>query len=199
MKNAPTIVSTIFISTVIAPVSAKTIDNWYVGSLYTEQKISLSPVSRDFNTAGIIVGYQYNNYMAVETRFSKGTSGNTFNVSLGGFPAESFDTDINYQTSLLIKVSYPLTDRFGIYATSGYSKTKIDQNGTFDSGDILTDVNTAKHSYTESGLIYGLGFDYKVSNSVRFFIDYNILSEFNPNPAISADWKSINIGFNYAF
>jgi opacity protein-like surface antigen len=202
MKKTTSLALTILVFTYISPVLATENSSWYVGGLYTAQKISLSTTGRDFNTAGIVAGYQYNNYFALETRFSKGTSGNTFNYDFRDFPDESFDTDIDYQATILIKASYRFTEKFNIYATTGYSKTKIDQeilDPTVDSEGMLIGVNTSKFTFTESGFTYGLGLNYKVTNNVNLFVDYLILPNWEPFSTNSENWDSINIGFNYTF
>ena len=52
---------TIIVSTYIFPVLATENNSWYIGGLYSALDLSgLSGDSRDFNTAGITAGYQYN-------------------------------------------------------------------------------------------------------------------------------------------
>jgi opacity protein-like surface antigen len=202
MKKETTLALTIILSNYITPVMATENNSWYVGGLYTAQEISLPMAGRDFNTAGIVAGYQYNNYFSLETRFSKGTSGNTFNYDFRDFPDEGFDTDIDYQATILIKALYPLSEKFNIYATTGYSKTKIEQeilDSTVDSEGMLIGVNTSKFAFTESGITYGVGLNYKVTNNVDLFFDYLILPNWGPLSTNSENWNSINIGFNYVF
>lgn len=195
-------VLTILVSSYISPVLAVEQSSWYVGGLYTAQKISMPTAGRDFNTTGIVAGYQYNNYLSLETRFSKGISGNTFNYNFRDFPDKSFDTDIDYQATILIKASYPFTEKFTIYATSGYSKTKIEQellDPTVDSEGMLIGVKTSNVTFTESGFTYGLGLNYKVTTNVNLFVDYQILPNWQTFSINSEDWDSVNIGINYKF
>lgn len=62
---------TMLVSTYTSTVCAD--NSWYLGASYNAQAISLN--DRDFNTAGVVAGYKYNQYFAIETRFSSGTSG----------------------------------------------------------------------------------------------------------------------------
>ena len=199
-KIIPLVLATIA-STYISPVSATEDNSWYIGSYYTAQKISQPSTGRDFSTAGLILGYQYNNYFSLETRFSKGVSGNTFNYGFRDFPDNNFDTDIDYQTSLIIKASYPIFEKANIYATTGYSKTKIEQD-ILDpdvSSGMLVGVNVSNYSFTENGFTYGVGVNYTATKNINLFVDYHILPESKSHLVGSESWDSISIGFNYLF
>jgi outer membrane autotransporter protein len=63
----------------------------------------------------------------------------------------------------------------------------------------LIGVNTSKFVFTESGITYGVGLNYKVTNNVDLFFDYLILPNWEPLSTNSENWNSINIGFNYVF
>ncbi|MCW8834475.1 MAG: porin family protein [Colwellia sp.] len=202
MKKTILLALTILTSTYVSPILATENNSWYIGGVYTAQKISLPSAGRDFNTVGIVAGYQYNNYLSLETRFSKGTSGNTFNYDFRDFPDEGVDTDIDYQVSVLIKASYPINEKFDVYVTTGYSKTKIEQeilDSIVNAEGLLIGVNTSNFTFTESGLTYGLGLKYNVTNSVNLFVDYQILPNWEPFSTNSESWDSINVGFNYEF
>tara|TARA_R110001583_G_scaffold97545_1_gene242401 strand:- start:771 stop:1382 length:612 start_codon:yes stop_codon:yes gene_type:complete len=203
MKKTIPLALTILVSTYISPILATENNSWYIGGLYTAQDLSgLSPDSHDFNTAGIIGGYQYNEYISFETRLSKGVSGSEFNFGFRGGELDDSTSDIDYQGSILIKASYPVTDTFNFYATAGYSKTKIDQKNVIailDSDFIALGSNTYNVSFSENGFTYGLGLNYKVSDKFIIFTDYQILPDWEPSFTHSENWNNINIGFNYAF
>ncbi len=71
MKNLLPLAFTILTSTYASSANAE--NSWYLGALYNAQEISIH--GSDFNAAGVIAGYQYNKYFALETRLSTGISG----------------------------------------------------------------------------------------------------------------------------
>ena len=175
-------------------------NSWYLGALYNAQEISIH--GRDFNAAGVIAGYQYNKYFALETRLSTGTSGYS---SFYGTPEEpwgSYSEDIDTQASLLIKASYPIFNSFKLYGVAGYTNTKIEINGLGqhnDSEGNITENYPYKHTESESGFSYGLGLDYQINAQFSVFIDYQVLPDFEPNSNFSKSWESTTIGVNYFF
>lgn len=219
MGKAISLVVTIITSTYISPILASENNSWYIGGLYTAQDFSaqyspnfsgLSSDSRDFKTAGIIGGYEYNDYISFETRFLKGVSESKHNFNWRGIAIDDSTSDIDYQGSILIRMSYPVTDEFNIYATSGYSKIKIDRKNIIagvDSNFTVVGSRTYNDSFTESGFTYGLGLSYNASDKFNIFIDYQILPDWEPSYLDLEDWKptyrytedwdAINIGFNY--
>jgi opacity protein-like surface antigen len=197
MKKLLPLTFVILASTSVFPVSAT--DNWYLGVQYNAQEISIS--GRDFNTAGIIAGYQYNEYFSLETRVNVGASG--YSTSYDGTEfSGSYKEDIDTQASLLIKASYPIFDSFKLYGLAGYTKTKIEISGlgqTNDSEGNIVGNYPFELSKSESGFSYGLGLDYQLNEQFNFFIDYQVLPDFEPSANFSKSWKSATIGVNYSF
>jgi opacity protein-like surface antigen len=186
--------------TVLASCSALADDSWYVGALYNTQEISI--LGRDFNAAGIIAGYQYNKYIALETRFSMGRSGYSGFYGTPEEPWGSYSEDIDTQASLLIKASYPILDSFKLYGLAGYTITKLEINGLGQNNDSegnITGNYSYKHTESENGFSYGIGIGYQISKHFNVFIDYQVLPDFEPNSSFSKSWNSTTIGVNYAF
>ncbi len=189
---------TMLVSTYTSTVCAD--NNWYLGASYNAQDIS--SYSGDFNTAGLVAGYHYNKYFALETRFATGLSGykGTF-----GHPESiegSYNEDINSQISLSVKASYPIFQSFSLYGLAGYTKTKVEISGTgtIDYPDAGSFVNFPfKFTKSESGLSYGLGLAYSINEQFNLFIDYQVLPDFEPSSTYSKSWKSTTIGVNYSF
>jgi hypothetical protein len=197
MKKLLPLTFTLLASTYTSNVNAE--NSWYLGALYNAQEISMH--GRDFNSAGLIAGYQYNDYFALETRFTAGISG--YSGSYGGTTAEgSYKEDIDTQASLLIKASYPIFNSFKVYGLAGYTNTKLEINGLGqynDSEGNNTGDYPFKHKESEGGLNYGLGLDYQINAEFNVFIDYQVLPDFEPNSSFSKSWKSTTIGVNYFF
>jgi len=175
-------------------------DNWYLGALYNSQDISIN--GRDFNAAGVIAGYQFNKYFALETRYATGTSGYSSSYGTPEEPWGSYSEDIDTQTSLSIKASYPIFESFKIYGLAGFTKTKLEIKGVGqknDSDGNIVENYSYKRTDSESGFSYGIGLDYQVNEQVNIFIDYQVLPDFEPSTSYSKSWKSTTIGVNYSF
>jgi hypothetical protein len=185
---------------IASPLQASEVDNWYVGALYNSQEISIH--DRDFNAAGIIAGYQYNQYFAVETRFNKGTSGYSTSYNTIDSRKNGYKEDIDSQASISLKASYPIFESFSIYGLAGYTETKLKIQGVgqnYDSSGSFIGNYTYKHTQKENGLSYGIGLNYQVNKQLHFFVDHQVLPDFEPSSNYSKNWKSTSVGFNYYF
>jgi opacity protein-like surface antigen len=173
-------------------------DSWYLGALYNAQDISSD--DREFNTAGIITGYQYNKYFALEARLNTGVSGYSTSLTFNQASDINYKEDIDSQASLSIKLSYPIDKSINLYVLAGYTTTKIKMNRSM----IITDSNGAvifpyDFKTTYSGSSYGVGLNYQLNERFNLFIDYQVLPDFDPVSNYSKNWKSTNIGVNYSF
>jgi opacity protein-like surface antigen len=199
MKKSLPLVFIILASTSVSTAFAAD-DNWYLGALYNAQEISMN--GRDFNTAGIITGYQYNEYFALEARLSTGTSGYSTTYGAPQSSEGDYKEDIDTQGSLLIKASYPIFESLSFYGLAGYTKTKLEINGvgsTNDSNGNIIGNYSFKHTESDSGFSYGVGLNYQINEKFNIFVDYQVLPDFEPQPNFSKSWKSTSIGVNYSF
>jgi hypothetical protein len=173
-------------------------DSWYLGALYNAQDVSLD--DREFNTVGIITGYQYNNYFSLEGRLNTGVSGHSTSLTFNQGSDINYKEDIDTQASLSMKVSYPIGKSYNLYGLVGYTSTKIKTNR----GMLIVDSNGAVNALvnpkkTYSGSSYGVGLNYKLNEKFDIFVDYQVLPNFEPNSNFSKSWKSTSIGVNYSF
>ncbi len=176
-------------------------NSWYLGALYSAQK---TPVSgRNFDTAGVIVGYQHNEYLGLEARLSAGFSGYSNSWSTAELSKYEYHEDVENQNSIFIKASYPILKSLHIYGLAGYTKTKLEVGGSGQStGSNVADDYSFKHSLTESGFSYGLGLNYQLNEQLNLFVDYQVLPDFQTAITYAEqdwDWNSTNIGINYIF
>jgi len=188
MKKLLPLIFTIL--TLISAPSAHADDTWYLGALYSVQEVSIQ--SRDLNTVGIILGYQFNKYFSLETRLSTGIS--SYSITYEPINAE-IEENINTQAALLIKASYPIFKSFNVYGLVGHSNTKSEIK-----------ISASDHPYsgfpssnlteTGSGFTYGLGLNYQITEQFNMFVDYQVLPEFD---YFSRSFKSASIGMNYSF
>jgi opacity protein-like surface antigen len=216
MNKTITLALTLMAASYIPTVSAIEKNDWYLGALYSSQDISIN--GREYSTVGGIIGYQYNEYISLEARGSFGVSGYSEvfididrEALKGGVyklaPSGFVEHDIDTQVAFFIKASYPIANDFNIYALAGVSVTQSTLKGLarrFSADGSYEDV-AFNDSFTDNGFSYGLGGNYQLSQNVSFFIDYQILPEFEPYSHLSSfyskakDWSNINIGVNYFF
>jgi opacity protein-like surface antigen len=202
MKKLLALTFTTLISTYAPSVIAE--DTWYLGGLYNAQETSPDDgdFSSDFNTIGVLAGYQYNKYFALEARIATGTSGYTGTFGHPDSTEGSYNEDINSQMSLSIKASYPIFKSLRLYGLAGYTKTKVEISGTatIDAPDGVNFINFPfKITNSDSGFSYGIGLNYQINEQFNIFVDYQILPDFEPDPSYSASWESTTIGVSYSF
>jgi len=100
-------------------------------------------------------GYQYNDYVAVEGRYTFGVSTSYDEGSWNA--AQDYDDDMT-SWGIYLKPMYPVTEAFDIYALLGYGGVMLN--------------NVAGGDPYESGFQWGLGVQYEVTDSVVVFVDY---------------------------
>ncbi|MCP4325600.1 MAG: porin family protein [Alteromonadales bacterium] len=134
-----------------------------MGAQYSAQELTSLP-NRDFQTAGVVAGYQYNQFFSLETRFNTGTSGySSYPFSVDGLSDAEYKEEIDTQASLFIKGSYPISNSFNIYALAGLTKSKYEITTTNNYTDLEGNTTVTYPSlinFSESGFSYGLGLNY---------------------------------------
>lgn len=132
-----------------------------LSSMYLKNDLS----DEEFSAKGVMLqaGYQYNNYIAIEGRYTMDVGdveydhGNTINPDFSDYP-----TDFS-NVAIYLKPMYSI-DNFTIYGLLGYGEvglTNIPLGGVGISAD-----------RAESGFQWGLGFDYQLGQNVSVFLDY---------------------------
>jgi opacity protein-like surface antigen len=182
-------------------VHAEDENNWYLGAQYSAQEVTSLP-DRKFKTVGVVGGYQYNKYFALETRYNTGTSGYSHPFYVNGASDDQYKEDIDTQASLFIKASYPIFNSFGIYALAGLTKSEYEITTSRSATDLEGNTTTTyphiiKHS--ENGFTYGIGLNYQITEAFTLFIDYQVLPELSIGTDGSSSWKSTNLGVTYTF
>jgi opacity protein-like surface antigen len=107
---------------------------------------------------GFIAGYEYNQYVSVEGRFS---------TSLF---EEDYAEVSTY--SIFVKPQYPVTEEFKVYALLGFGNVNVkasDAGGSYFGAPPSIVGNTLMD---ESGFQWGLGMSYLVTEEINVFIDY---------------------------
>ena len=107
------------------------------------------------NTVVLQVGYQYNQYIALEGRYSFGFN-TDYDPGTTGNLSGDYDGDFS-SWGLYLKPIYPMGD-FAIYGLLGYGGVMLDN---LEQGDAY-----------ESGFQWGLGVSYAFTDTVSVFADY---------------------------
>ncbi len=107
------------------------------------------------NTLMLQAGYQYNQYIALESRYSFGfntdyDAGNIVN------PVQVYDGDVT-SWGIYLKPMYPIGN-FSVYALLGYGEVMLE--------DILNG------DAVEGGFQWGLGASYNFTENISVFVDY---------------------------
>jgi opacity protein-like surface antigen len=184
-------------------------DSWYLGALYSVQKISSGvkaqnlPSKIDLEAVGLLAGYKFNQYFSLEARLAKGTSGysETF-VYLEQIAPETYhNVDLDSQFSLLVKASYPIYQSFSLYGIAGYTESRIKITGLGINNDYFNKFESVPYGHTrkDSGFSYGVGLNYQLTEEVNVFADYQVLPDYELGYDLSKDWGSTTIGVSYSF
>ena len=118
------------------------------GGYYTDTEIDLS-------TFMFQAGYKINQNVAVEARYWNAFGDIDYKVSLTGEGSQTISFDSNGEDAfgIYIKPMYPVTEEIDIYALLGF-------------------VSIGEDFLDESGISWGLGATYSVTDNVSVFIDY---------------------------
>ena len=140
---------------VVAPVVDSSA--FYIGLGIGDATINNDTTNEEFSSTTFMLqaGYQYNEYVAVEGRYSFGFSTDYDMGTTYGIPG-GYDGDIS-SWGVYVKPMYPIGD-FGVYALLGY-------------GGVMLDDLSGGDAY-ESGFQWGLGASYAVSENISVFVDY---------------------------
>ena len=124
-------------------------------------------------------GYNFNEYVAVEGRYSTGISDEDL-VEMSGW-------------SLFVKPQYPVTEDFNIYALLGFGGVTLDE------------VNNSGVDVDETGFQWGLGLSYDITESITVFADYTSLANdmdgyyYTDPDLLQVDVDAFNLGLTYKF
>ncbi len=173
----------------VIPVVVEEVDNssFYLGLGLAAVSTRDAEVSMDFfndksgqgrlGNIAFQAGYNYNEYIAVEGRYST-TISNEDSVEMSGW-------------SLFVKPQYPVTEAFNIYALLGFGGVTMDA------------VNESAVDVDDSGFQWGLGASYDFTENVSVFFDYTSLASnmdgIYVNGALEADADAFTLGVTYTF
>ena len=149
----------------VMPIEVIEIDTsaFYIGIGGASMGLFNSSTDEEISTLGamIQIGYQYNDYIAIEGRYTRGIGkveykhGSTINAD-----ADDLDTEFS-NMGIYLKPIYPLGD-FNLYALLGYGNTTLTK----------IPVGSTSSSRGEDGFQWGVGLDYEMTEQLSIFADY---------------------------
>ena len=136
--------------------------------------------SDSFSSLTLIAGYNFNEYIGIEGRYSHTYVDNTYNTNpwYGGYVS---NPDISYY-GLYLKPMIPI-DQFNLYGLIGYGETSIKDD-------------------EETGFQWGIGASYYFNNRSSLFVDYTRVydEEGNfPTAKVTQVIDAITFGLVYSF
>ena len=157
------------------------LEGLYIGGGYTYMSMDNAGVlgNVDGNGIGLLAGYNFNEYFAVEGRF---------NQTLGDLNVDNgTDRGDLANIALYLKPQYLVANIFTLYGLLGYGQVTLD--------DSISDQS-------ETSLQYGAGVSIMATDNVGIYVDYTRLYDDDvfdtlTNPGITVD--TVNLGIYYNF
>jgi opacity protein-like surface antigen len=156
-------------------------DMWDDGRIYDE--------NYEQDALTFIAGYNFNEYIGVEGRYMMATGDADYSDANGNEASWSFDNNFE-NLAIYLKPMLPINN-FTLYGLLGYGKTTFNYEGYSD--------------ITASGLQYGAGVSYALTENLGLFVDYTVLAEdddiqdVDGSDIYDVDGDSWNFGVTYTF
>jgi len=159
---------------------------FYIGGAYTYADTGvnlgdLEVIEGTNNGGSILAGYDFNEYVAVEGRYTWLAS-DTFT------DLEGYTDEVDGEAwSIFVKPQYPVTDSVKVYVLLGYGAVSL--------------TDSLGESEDTDGFQYGIGASVEVYENVAIFADYVKLANDSDidNSLLTSDIDSFNIGVTYSF
>lgn len=172
--------------------------NYYAGVAISSQTLKLDNElnlydNGEFKSTVLTphIGYQFNQYVALEARFGFG-SGNDSEVIASQSVKITDEYELETQQGLLLKLQYPLTESFSLYATAGYFDSKFQARSTYT--QINSDFNQSRDgSFSKKGASFGVGAAYAINQN------WQLSSEFQYFDQGSEKSEALTAAISYYF
>ncbi len=134
------------------------VNPFYVGVGIGEAYVNNNATDEEISTTTLMLqaGYQYNEYLALEGRYTFGVGGTDYDAGNLTSISNGYDGDLS-TWGVYVKPMYPL-GKFSLYALLGY-------------GEIILD-DLAGGDAVEDGFQWGLGASYMFTEQISVFADY---------------------------
>ncbi|BDF93419.1 MULTISPECIES: porin family protein [Pseudoalteromonas] len=190
--------SMFFLAVCSTSVFSKAETKYYTGIAISSQTLKLDNEFKLYDNGEFkstvftpYVGYQFNQYVALEARFGFG-SGND-NEVIASQPIKITDEyELENQQGLLLKLQYPLSEGFSLYATAGYFDSKFKVRSTYT--QINSDFSQSSNgSFSEKGASFGVGAAYSINQN------WQLSSEFQYFDQGSEKSEALSVAISYYF
>ncbi len=148
-------------------------------------------VDTNANAMLLQAGYKFNQYIALEGRYTFSMSDLTLTNNLNG--GDEWDDNIDLtNVALYLKPMYPIGD-FSVYGLLGYGKVE------------RKDDDDSRGDWDDSCFQWGLGAQYVITEDFLIFADYTQWhdSDDEKHPAedrlLDTDFSAISVGVSYKF
>jgi len=167
----------------------------YLGIGYGYEKLTIDRASggnlidEQFGSVMLDAGYKFNQYLAVEGRYWAGINSSNELAWRSGLPS-----DITVDAwGVYLKPMFPVSNDFSIYGLVGYGSAEA----TYEPNNISITSDSV------SGVSWGVGAEFAVTNNWAIFVDYTSIidgEDGNTDRIITEDsLDTVNIGVNYQF
>jgi len=153
---------------------------FYAGLGYSYMNMNDDTLNTDItgNSATLLAGYKFHQYLSVEGRYS---------FSVSDLDVEGIDRSWDMSNvALYLKPQYSF-DQVTVYGLLGYGEVTLD-NGT---------------SHSEDGFQWGLGASFAATENIDVFVDYTRLYDDSGFDTFTANndiiFDSVTLGVNYKF
>ncbi|MCG9575068.1 porin family protein [Vibrio tubiashii] len=165
-------------------------EGYYAGAGYQAADFKLKDLDRKFaaHTLNLNVGYDFNEYLAVEGRIGVPMSSEkqSWNKdSIEGKPTTSY--------AVFGKGTLPLTDMFSVYALAGYGKSGYKFDANLPSLEAKGDAK-----FDKASLQYAAGVEVNFTQNIAMTAEYGVYGS-GKNYDAKYDIKGFNLGLKYKF
>ncbi len=139
----------------------------------------------------IQAGYNFNEFIAIEGRYTYGTDSE---YKAKYFGMEYAHRDLNVESfGIYVKPQYSVTDTIGVYGLLGMASLSYDYDSKIS--DLFSED---RFSDTEWSFAYGVGAKYSATETIDVFVDATSIYDIQID-GDDVDTYAINVGLSYNF
>ena len=176
-------------------------DEFYIGAILSEQETENG--FKSYDSAGVLAGFQLSERLAIEGRFSSGSSGYRSFYGSPSSPRGRYTEDLDWQAQIFLKGSMPLGESLSLYGLFGFTQTQFEATGlsqVYDVDGNWIDEVPFSRRFRSNGFGYGVGAEYRLTDSVNIFLEHQVLPDFEIRDSdYKENWESTSVGFSVRF
>jgi opacity protein-like surface antigen len=153
---------------------------------YTSLKIQESGFDSKPGMLRGIVGFNFNDYLAVEGLLGFGVRKDNTDVTFGGVTA-NVESDVRHMVGIYVKPKVMLGDGFELFGRLGYTDTRLRSTASV-AGFSASDTSSG------SDVSYGLGANFNVAPRAYVGVDY--MRYYNKDD-VKLDGLTVSVGYRF--